>query len=430
MSAALLGIVATLALAFLGVPLGFAMLIVGGAGFALIRGVEPALTMIAQLVIDNSFNYGFSVLPMFILMGVFVFRADISEELYDTANAWLGHLKGGLAHATVSSSALFGAISGSSLAAAATMSKVAIPPMRRLGYDDRLSTGCVASAGVLAVLIPPSVPLIIYGILLDQDIRLLFIAVIGPGIVQTLLFLGAIWVTMMFRPELGPRGPKRSFAEKMRSLKSTWSVFVLFVGVIGGLYGGVFTATESAAIGAAGALLIGIARGKLGWHSFVDCLIEAARTTAMMFVILFGAMTFAGFIALSGMPGALAAWVQELNVSPLGVLIAIAAIYLVLGALMESLSLMILTVPLFAGIVQPMGVNLIWFGVFAVMMIEIGMLTPPVGMNVFTVKSVVQEVPLRTIFAGVMPFVVANLVGLALLLAWPALALAPLGWLR
>lgn len=430
MNTALLGIAATLALAFLGVPLGFAMLIVGGIGFAMIRGVEAALTTIAQLVIDNSFNYGFSVLPMFILMGVFVFRADISDELYDSANAWLGHLKGGLAHATVVSSALFGAISGSSLAAAATMSKVAIPPMRRLGYDDRLSTGCVASAGVLAVLIPPSVPLIIYGILLDQDIRWLFIAVIGPGIVQTLLFVGAIWFTTLLRPELGPRGPKRSMVERLVSLKSTWSVFVLFICVIGGLYGGVFTATESSAIGAAGAFIIGLARGKLGWQAFVACLTEAARTTTMMFVILFGAMTFANFIALSGMPGALAAWIEELHVPVIGVLLAITVIYLILGALMESLSLMILTVPLFAGIVQPMGVDLIWFGVFAVMMIEVGMLTPPVGMNVFTVKSMVPEIPLRTIFAGVTPFLIANLLGIALLLAWPALALAPLAWLK
>lgn len=430
MTAALAGIFAALALAFLGVPLGFAMLIVGAAGFALIRGIDPALAMIAQQVIDNSANYGLSVLPMFILMGVFVFRADISEDLYDTANAWLGNMKGGLAQATVASCALFGAISGSSIAAAATMSKVAIPPMRRLNYHDRLSTGCVASAGVLAVLIPPSVPLIIYGILIDQDIRLLFIATIGPGIAQTLLFMGAIWVTMLFWPELGPPGPKRTLLEKIASLRSTWSVLALFVGVMGGLYGGVFTTTESAAIGAAGAGLIAFVRRKLGWSAFVECLVEAARTTAMIFVIVFGAMTFANFIALSGMPGALAEWIQGLNVSPIGVLLSIAAIYLVLGCLMESIGLMILTVPIFAAIVQPMGVDLIWFGVFVVMMIEIGMLTPPVGMNVFTVKTVVPEVPLRTIFAGVMPFLVANLLGVALLLAWPALALVPVGWLK
>jgi len=430
MSVALAGILATLALAFVGVPLGFAMLIVGAVGFAAARGIEPALAMIAQLVIDNSANYGLSVLPMFVLMGVFVFRADISEELYDAANAWLGQLKGGLAQATIASSALFGAISGSSLAAAATMSKVAIPPMRRLNYHDSLSTGCVASAGVLAVLIPPSVPLIIYGILVDQDIRLLFIATIGPGLALTLLFMLAIWLTVLVRPGLGPRGPRRSLAEKFGALKSTWTTLLLFCGVFGGLYGGIFTTTESASIGAAGAFFIALARRKLGWTGFIGCLVEAARTTAMIFVVVFGAMTFANFIALSGMTATLVDWIQSMNLSATGVLVAIAIIYLVLGCLMESLSLMILTAPVFAAIVQPMGVNLLLFGVFVVMMIEIGMLTPPVGMNVFTVKTALPEVPLRTIFAGVMPFLAANVLCVALLLAWPRLALAPIGWLK
>jgi len=422
--------VAALVLSFIGVPVGFAMVIVGAAGFAAIRGVEPALTMVAQQVIDNSANYGLSVLPMFVLMGVFVVRADIAEELYDTANAWLGHLKGGLAHATVASCALFGAISGSSIAAAATMSKVAIPPMRRLGYHDRLSTGCVASAGVLAVLIPPSVPLILYGILVDQDIRLLFIATIGPGIVQTLLFMGAVSLTMLKNPELGPRGPKRSFAEKIGSLRGTWAVLILFVGVMGGMYSGVFTTTESAGIGAAGAFLIAVFRRKLSWETFVESLVEAARMTAMIFVILFGAMIFANFVALSGMTDALVAQIQGMNLSATGVLVAMAVIYFCFSCLMESIGLMILTVPVFAAIVQPMGVNLIWFGVFVTMMIEIGMLTPPLGMNVFTVKTVVPEVPLRTIFVGVLPFLAANLVGVALLVAWPPLAMSLVRWLK
>ena len=424
MTVAVVSMLAALVLSFLGVPVGFAMVIVGAAGFAAIRGMEPALTMVAQQVIDNSANYGLSVLPMFVLMGVFVVRADIAEELYDTANAWLGHLKGGLAHATVASCALFGAISGSSIAAAATMSKVAIPPMRRLGYHDRLSTGCVASAGVLAVLIPPSVPLILYGILVDQDIRLLFIATIGPGIVQTLLFMGAVSLTMFKNPELGPRGPKRSLAEKLTSLKGTWAVLVLFVGVMGGMYSGVFTTTESAAIGAAGAFFIALARRRLSWETFIESLVEAARMTAMIFVILFGAMIFANFVALSGMTDALVARIQEMKLSATGVLIAMAVIYFAFSCLMESIGLMILTVPVFAGIVQPMGVNLIWFGVFVTMMIEIGMLTPPLGMNVFTVKTVVPEVPLRTIFIGVLPFLAANLVGVALLVAWPPLAMS------
>ena len=218
-----------------------------------------------RIVVDSSANYGMSVLPMFILMGIFVHKADVSEDLYDAANAWLGHLRGGLAHATVASCALFAAISGSSIATAATMSKVAIPPMRRLGYHDSLSAGSVASAGVLGVLIPPSVPLVIYGILTETDIRMLFIATVLPGLMLTLLFIGAVWVTVRLKPELGPPGQLRTLAQKFSALKGVWSVLLLFAGVMGGLYGGVFTATESAGMGAAGALAIALARRRMTW---------------------------------------------------------------------------------------------------------------------------------------------------------------------
>ncbi|OGA62872.1 MAG: C4-dicarboxylate ABC transporter permease [Betaproteobacteria bacterium RIFCSPLOWO2_12_FULL_67_28] len=430
MITALLGIFAILGLAFLGVPLGFSMLLVGAAGFAILRGVDPALSMIAQQVVDNSANYGWSVLPMFILMGVFVHRAEMSDELYDAAYAWLGHLRGGLAHATVASCAMFAAISGSSIATAATMSKVAIPPMRRLGYADSLAAGSVASAGVLGVLIPPSVPLIIYGILTEQDIRALFIATVGPGILATLLFIGAVWLTTLIWPHLGPRGESHTWRQKFAALENVWSVLLLFVLVMGGLYGGVFTATESAGMGAAGAFLIALARRKLSRSAFLDCLVESSKTTAMIFVIAFGAMVFANFVALSGMVGALIGWIEDMRLPATGVIVAIAAIYLVLGCLMESLGLMILTVPVFAGVMQSLGVNLVWFGVFVVMMIEIGMLTPPVGMNVFTVKTMNPEIPLKTIFKGVMPFVIANLLAVAIMVAWPQIATAPLAWLN
>lgn len=430
MITALLGIFAILGLAFLGVPLGFSMLLVGAAGFAILRGVDPALSMIAQQVVDNSANYGWSVLPMFILMGVFVHRAEMSDELYDAAYAWLGHLRGGLAHATVASCAMFAAISGSSIATAATMSKVAIPPMRRLGYADSLAAGSVASAGVLGVLIPPSVPLIIYGILTEQDIRALFIATVGPGILATLLFIGAVWLTTLIWPHLGPRGESHTWRQKFAALENVWSVLLLFALVMGGLYGGVFTATESAGMGAAGAFLIALARRKLSRSAFLDCLVESSKTTAMIFVIAFGAMVFANFVALSGMVGALIGWIEDMRLPATGVIVAIAAIYLVLGCLMESLGLMILTVPVFAGVMQSLGVNLVWFGVFVVMMIEIGMLTPPVGMNVFTVKTMNPEIPLKTIFKGVMPFVIANLLAVAIMVAWPQIATAPLAWLN
>ncbi len=428
MTTALIGFAVVFLLAFLGVPLAWSMLLVGIGGFAALRGIDPALSMLGQIVIDSSANYGMSVLPMFILMGLFVHKADISNELYDAANAWLGHLKGGLAHATVASCALFAAISGSSIATVATMSKVAIPPMRRLGYDDRLSSGSVASAGVLGVLIPPSVPLVIYGLLTETDIRKLFIATVVPGLLLTLLFIGAVWVTVTLNPKLGPPGPKLPMPERLRALRGVWSVIVLFAGVMGGLYSGVFTATESAGIGAFGAFAIAWARGRMTWRALLDCPTETGKTTAMIFAIVFGALAFAQFVTLSGMTGQLVAWIQAQGFGALGVILSMVVIYLVLGALMESMGLMLLTVPIFTAVAVEVGVNPVWFGIFVTMMIEVGMLTPPVGMNVFTLKTMVPSIPLPTIFRGVMPFLVANLLAIAALIAWPALALAPLRW--
>ena len=428
MIAAMWGFAGVLLLAFVGVPLAFAMLIGGAVGFGILRGADPALSMLAQIVVDSSANYGMSVLPMFILMGIFVHKADVSEDLYDAANAWLGHLRGGLAHATVASCALFAAISGSSIATAATMSKVAIPPMRRLGYSDMLAAGSVASAGVLGVLIPPSVPLVIYGILTETDIRKLFIATVLPGLLMTLLFIVAVAVTVAVRPDLGPPGARRTMAQRFAALKGVWSVLILFAGVMGGLYGGVFTATESAGMGAAGALFIGLARRRMTWPKFLESLVETGKTTAMIFAIVFGALAFANFIALTGMTGQLVEWIQAQKMGVTGVLLAMMLIYLVLGCLMEAMGLLILTVPVFAAVAQQMGVNLIWFGIFVTLMIEIGMLTPPVGMNVFTVKSVHPDIPLSTIFKGVMPFLAANLVCVLLLIAYPQIALYPLRW--
>ncbi len=428
MTTALIGFAVVFLLAFCGVPLAWAMLLAGVGGFAWLRGLDPALSMLGQIVIDSSANYGMSVLPMFILMGLFVHRADISNELYDAANAWLGHLKGGLAHATVASCALFAAISGSSIATAATMSKVAIPPIRRLGYDDRLSSGSVASAGVLGVLIPPSVPLVIFGLLTETDIRKLFIATVLPGLLLTLLFIGAVWVTVTLNPKLGPPGPKLPLAERVRALKGVWSVLVLFAGVMGGLYSGVFTATESAGIGAAGAWLIAVARRRMSLAALRDCLVETGSTTAMIFAIVFGALAFAQFITLSGMTMQLVEWIQAQHFGATGVLLAMVVIYLVLGCLMEAMGLMLLTVPIFTAVAVEVGVNPIWFGIFVTMMIEVGMLTPPVGMNVFTVRTMVPSIPLATIFRGVMPFLVANMIAVALLIIWPQIALVALRW--
>lgn len=428
MSTALVGFSFLFLLAFVGVPLGFAMLLAGVGGFAYIRGIDGSLAMLGQILFDSSANYGMSVLPMFVLMGIFVHKAEISEDLYDAANAWMGHFKGGLAHATVASCALFAAISGSSIATAATMSRVAIPPMRRLGYHDRLSTGSVASAGVLGVLIPPSVPLVIFGLLTETDIRKLFIATIIPGVLLTLFFILAVWITVALNPALGPRGPKFTLKQKFHALKGVWTVIGLFVFVMGGLYSGVFTATESAGIGAMGAFAFAVARRKMSGRVLLSCLIETGKTTAMIFTIIFGALVFANFITLSGMTVQLVDWIQQQGFSVNGVLICMVVIYLVLGSLMEAMGLMLLTVPMFTAVAVGMGVNPIWFGIFVTVMIEVGMLTPPVGMNVFTVKTLTPDVSLTTIFRGVMPFLVANMAMVACLIIWPDIALVALKW--
>lgn len=428
MTTAMIGFAAVFLLAFCGVPLAFAMLLAGIGGFAVLRGLDPALAMLGQIVVDSSANYGMTVLPMFILMGLFVHKADISDELYDAANAWLGHLKGGLAHATVAACGLFAAISGSSIATAATMTKVAMPPMRRLGYHDRLSTGAVASGGVLGVLIPPSVPLVIFGLLTETDIRKLFIATILPGILLMLLFIGAVWVTVLINPKLGPRGEKLPFGRRVAALKGVWSTVLLFAFVMGGLYGGIFTSTECAGMGATGALAIALARRRMPFTALMDCLSETARTTAMIFAIVFGALAFANFITLSGMTNQLVEWIQGSGLSATGVLMAMVVIYLALGAVMEAMGLLLLTAPIFTAVAVEMGINPIWFGIFVVMMIEIGMLSPPVGMNVFTVKTLLPDVKLSTIFRGVMPFVIANLVAVAAIIAWPQIVLLPLRW--
>lgn len=428
MTAALVGFAAVFALAFLGVPLGFATLLVGVGGFALLRGLEPSFELLAQTVVDASVNYGMSVLPMFVLMGVFVQKADIVDDLYKAANAWVGHLRGGLAHATVLSCAMFAAISGSSIATAATMSRVSIAPMRRLGYSDQLSSGTVASAGVLGVLIPPSVPLVVFGLLTETDIRKLFIAAVLPGLLLAALFALSVWLAVRLNPSHGPSGDRSTLAQRLASLRGVWPVLLLFVLVMGGLYGGVFTATESAGMGAAGALLIGVARRRITLAVLVDSLVDAGKTTAMLFAIVFGALVFANFITLSGLTHQLVSWIQDSGFSAGGVIFAMAAIYLVLGCVMEGMGLLLLTAPLFTTIALQAGIDPVWFGVFVVMLIEIGMLTPPVGMNLFTVKAMCPEIALSTIVRGSAPFTVANLVAVGIICAWPALVLAPLGW--
>ncbi|MFV0245257.1 MAG: TRAP transporter large permease [Qingshengfaniella sp.] len=425
---AFIGFCAAIGLALVGVPLGFALLFVGTIGFAMQRGWDPALGTLASVVQDSSASYSLSVMPMFILMGVFIHRARISDDLYTAAQAWLGHRRGGLAQATVAASALFGMITGSSLAAAATMSKVAIPQMRARGYADRISSGCVAASGVLGMLIPPSVPLMIYGLITDQDIRLLFVGVTVPGLMVAALFMGGVYIMARVGGMMPEGEEKPPLAVRLHTLKGIGATLVLFVIVIGGMYFGFMTVTEAAGIGSMGALGIVLWRRSLNFWGIVECAIEAARTTSMVFLIVFGAGMFSNFVNLSGLAADLSAIIGEWGLGRIGILLIFAVIYLVLGCVLETLGLMLLTVPVFLPIAVAAGIDPIYFGIFVVLMIEVGMLTPPIGMNIFTVKSVATEIPLGEIFRGVTPFILLNLLAVLIIIIFPALITVPITW--
>ena len=423
MDLALIGFACLFAICFIGVPLGFALILVGVGGFAYLRGILPALAMAGQQIIDLATNDAMSVLPLFVLMGAFIHQAKLSEELYEAANAWLGHLRGGLAMATIAACGGFAAVSGSSLATAATMSKVAMPPMRRFGYANSLATGSIAAGGTLGILIPPSVPMVIYGILTDTDIGQLFIAGIVPGFLLILLFIAAIALVARLDPTLAPPGVGYSWSQRARATFRVWGVLALFLIVLGGIYLGIFTPTEAAGIGAVGALLFALGRRKMQWSNFVDSLLEAGTTAGMIFVVAFGALIFSNFVALAGLTNAMIALIEALNVPPMGVVIAMCGIFLVLGCVFDSLAMLLLTIPIFAAILTPLGVDLIWFGILSIVAIEIGLISPPIGMNVFIVKTVLPEIDVWTIFRGVYPFIGASLIALMLLFLFPDLSL-------
>jgi len=423
MTTALIGFAVVLLLCFFGVRVGFATLFVGVAGFALQRGFGAALTMTGSQIIETATNYNLSIIPLFVLMGAFIYRADISSDLYEAAHARLGHLRGGLAQSTVLACAAFSAVCGSSLATAATMTRVALPSMRAYRYSDRLATGTIAAGGTLGIMIPPSVPLVIYGIIAEQDIGTLFIAGIVPGLLLVTAFLltVAIWTTL--NPDAGPARTGAAAARKRGAGGSVIAVLLLFVFVLGGIYASIFTPTEAAGIGATGAAAIAFARGSLRSLSvWVEILVEAAVTTAALFMIIFGTLVFAQFINLSGMPFDLMFLVEDMGLSPLGLVASIALIALLLGMIFESLGILLLIVPVFLPALIAADVDLIWFGIIVVMVTELGLITPPIGMNVFVVRSVMPDVRLASIFVGVMPFVAALIAVLVLILLFPAIA--------
>jgi tripartite ATP-independent transporter DctM subunit len=423
MTEAITGLFVMLLLSFMRVPIALSMGLIGFAGLWWMKGVGPSMASVTTVVYESGFQYTLSVVPLFILMGNFVTRAGMSRELYRAAYTFVGHLRGGLAMATVLACAGFGAICGSSIATAATMTKVAYPSMRELGYSDELAAGSIAAGGTLGILIPPSTIMVIYGLMTETNIGKLFAAGILPGVLATLLLCLAVQFIAWRDPKAGPRAQRSTWRERLLAMRDVWAVVILFIIVMGGIYGGVFTATEGAGIGAFGAFCFALARRVLTWKVLFDVLMESARTTGMLFMILVGALVFANFVNYTSMPVDLKNFVAQYQISPITVMIAICVIYVLLGTAMEELSMILLTVPIFFPLVVGLGFDPVWFGIIIVVVVEIGLISPPVGMNMFVVRSLLPNVSTTTIFRGVTPFVVADVVRLAILVAFPAISL-------
>lgn len=434
MAVSLIGFAAMLVLVFLRVPIAFAMAIVGFLGFAWLNidhpmGMVPALQQLSDKFGETAMDYSLSVVPLFVLMGNFVARAGLSHDLYAASHAFLGHRRGGLSLATIVACGGFSAICGSSLATAATMAKVAMPPMRKYGYADSLATASIAAGGTLGILIPPSVILVIYGFITETSIRELFAAGFLPGLLGVLLYMTATSIAVRRRPELAPAVDRVAWPQRWRAMRNVWGTVLLFVLVIGGIYGRLFTPTEAAGVGAGGAFLITLLLGKLSWRSLYETLIETARTTTSLFVILMGALIFSVFITRAGLPDGLAGIVTAFEVSPYVVILLIMVVYIILGTVFESLSMLLLTVPVFFPIVMALDLGMtpneaaVWFGIVAVVVTEISLITPPVGLNIFVLSGVLPDVRTGTIFRGVTPFWMADIVRLAILIAIPSISL-------
>jgi tripartite ATP-independent transporter DctM subunit len=417
------GFVALFVLMLLRVPVGMAMGLVGVTGYGLIAGFGPALKLVGQTSMRTVTDYTFGVIPMFMLMGAFVSVSGVAKELFRAANAFIGHLRGGLGMATVIACGAFAAICGSSVATAATFSTVAYPEMRRYGYPQSFSAGVIAAGGTLGAMLPPSTVLAVYAVITQQDIGKLFMAGILPGLLAIAMYVLTITLIVGLRPALLPAGPKLPWGQRLAALKGVWASLLLFVFVIGGLYGGFFTPTEAGGVGAAGAFLLGLARRKLDRRNIRVALLQATRTSAAVFTVLIGALLFGYFLTITQSPQRLTGFLTGLGVGRYGVLALIMLMYLVLGCLMDAMAMIILTVPIIFPVIVALGFDPVWFGIIIVMTVELGLIHPPVGMNVFVIKSVVPELTFSTIFKGVIPFVVTDLIRLVILIAFPAIAL-------
>ncbi len=431
MSPTIIGIIgiAIMILMFLTrMPVAFVMGIVGFVGFSTMVTSHAGLVLLSRNVYDVFGSYDLTTIPLFIFMGQLGFNSGISKRLYDVGYKFLGSTRGGLAMATVSACTAFGAVCGSSPATAATMATVGLPEMKRYNYDDELATGSVASGGGIGMIMPPSVVLIIYGILTEQSIGQLFVAGIFPALLITLLFIIAIYIKCCFNPEQGPCGETFTWAEQLKALFGLGETLAVFTLVIGGIFIGLFTPTEAAAIGAFGILVIAIIRKQITWAGFVKSLLETLRTSCMVMMLIAGAVIFGKFLAVTRIPFEIAGWVSELQMAPFLVMAIVIMIYFIGGCFMDALAFVTLTVPIFFPVVMELGYDPIWFGIIIVMVTEMGVITPPVGINVYVVYGVAknvleQEIPLEKIFKGILPFLIAVIVGVIILIIFPQIIL-------
>ncbi len=411
------------------IPIGIAMISVGMTGYLMIAGAVPLLSYLKTETYWAFTTFDLSVVPLFLLMGQFAAKAGLSSALFTAANTWLGHHRGGVAMAAVGGCAGFGAISGSSLATAATMGQVALPELRRFNYSGSLATGALAAGGTLGILIPPSVVLIIYAIMVESNVAALFQAAFIPGILAALGYMLAIAIVVRIKPEAGPAGERASRAAKWAALLEIWPVLVIFLLVMGGIYAGVFTPTEGAAIGSVGTFLIAITKGGMRLAGFLDAILGTAQTTAMIFLILLGAKIFNAFLGFSELPLFAADFFQNAGLSPFVVLLGMIILYILLGFVMDSLSMILLTVPIFWPIIAGLDFGLgpdetkLWFGIITLIVVEMGLITPPVGLNVFVINSMAKDVPMLETFKGVIPFITSDFIRVAIIIAFPVITL-------
>jgi tripartite ATP-independent transporter DctM subunit len=416
------GIVSLFVLLALRMYIGMGMALLGFCGLCYLVGIPAGTSILAIVPMAEGSSYTLSVIPLFVLMGQFAFLSGVSRDIYDTAYTWMGHFRGGLAMATILACCGFAAICGSSLATGATMAMVSIPEMNKYKYDPRLSTGCIAAGGTLGILIPPSIGFVIYGILTEQSIGKLFMAGFLPGLMLGSLFILAIYVQCRINPDMGPCGPSTTWGAKIRSLKGTWGMLVLFIIVMGGIYLGVFTPTEAAGVGAFGAMLFALWRRKLTLATLTQCLLDTGKTTAMIFLIIIGANIFSAFLGLTKLPMQLADFVAGLAMPSILILAVVILIYVALGCVMDCYAIMILTIPILFPVIQALKFDPIWFGVLMVIVLEVGLITPPVGLNVFVIKGAAPDVPLTTIFRGIWPFLLAAVSAIVIITIFPQIA--------